>query len=316
MHAKQNFSESGAREGLVERECLLLEAGEYPDRGVTITLEDLQAIVANTPPEIPVKIEHLRESPFDGALGVITRLRTVGRKLWGTLRQPVEAWQLVQKAGSRSLSVALDVVGKRLMEASFVCRPRVASAQVFAEGWAVFHTDDLFQEERKMTSIRQFAEELIQYLRGVIGSGADMSEGAGFAEERARLAAERRALQEREVEQQIVELKRRGLLRATEAAEGMARSILRCGLTNVVQFGGAETSLSALFAQFLEENGPVVPMGEVVRSSAEVGGRASERLIALTQEVARRDNLPYLTAFARVSAAHPDLARAAREEGA
>ncbi|HXG24501.1 MAG TPA: hypothetical protein VNJ09_08115 [Chthonomonadales bacterium] len=316
MHAKHNFSESDARDGFVERECLLLEAGEYPDRGVRITPEDLQAIVANTPPEIPVKIEHLRESPFDGALGVITRLRTAGGTLWGTLRQPVEAWRLAQKAGARSLSVALDVVGKRLMETSFVCRPRVVSAQVFAEGWVVFHNDDLFQEERKMTSIRQFAEGLIQYLRGVIGSGADRFEEAGLAEERTRLAAERRAFQEREVEQQIIELKQRGLLRATEAAEGMARSILRFGMTNVVQFGGAETSLSTLFARFLEENGPVVPMGEVARSSVEVGGRPSERLIALTQEIARRDNLPYLTAFARVSAAHPDLARAAREEGA
>jgi hypothetical protein len=96
----------------------------------------------------------------------------------------------------------------------------------------------------------------------------------------------------------------------------MARSILQCGATNVVQFAGKETSLSALFARFLEENGPVVSMGEVIHSFDGTGRRASERLIALTQEVAQREHLPYLTAFARVSAAHPDLAQAAREEGA
>src|SRR5437016_4111892 len=51
---------------LVERECLLFEAGDYPDRGVTITPGDLQAIATNTLGELPVRIEHLRESPFDG----------------------------------------------------------------------------------------------------------------------------------------------------------------------------------------------------------------------------------------------------------
>ena len=116
---------------LVERECLLFEAGDYPDRGVTITPDDLAAIARNTEGELPVRIEHLRESPFDGALGIVTRLRAVGNRLWGTLRQPAEAWEFARKAGARALSVALDMAGRKLTEVSFVCRPRVAAAQVF-----------------------------------------------------------------------------------------------------------------------------------------------------------------------------------------
>src|SRR5262245_55442289 len=139
MRLGEKLLEFAEEDGFVERECLLFEAGEYPDRGVSITEDDLREIAANTADEIPVRIEHLHESPFDGALGVVTRIRAVGSKLWGTLRQPVEAWRFAQKAGARALSVALDVAGKRLVETSFVCRPRVAGAQVFGDGMVVFH---------------------------------------------------------------------------------------------------------------------------------------------------------------------------------
>ena len=94
------FSEDGE---FVERECLLFEAGDYPDKGVRITEDDLRAIATNSEAAIPVKIEHLPESPFDGALGAVTRLRVMGSQLWGTLRQPVEAWRLAQRAGARAL---------------------------------------------------------------------------------------------------------------------------------------------------------------------------------------------------------------------
>src|SRR5581483_10098545 len=124
------FSEDGE---FVERACLLFEAGEYPDKGVAITEDDLRAVAANSGERVPVKIEHLPESPFGGALGVVTDLRVVGKQLWGTLRQPVE----------------LDVAKRRLVETSFVCRPRVKSAQVFSEtGVVEFTVPELFAGER------------------------------------------------------------------------------------------------------------------------------------------------------------------------
>src|SRR5258706_411473 len=235
------FREDG---GFVERDCLLFEAGEYPDGGVRISVEDLGEIAANTADEIPVRIEHLHESPFDGALGVVTRIRAVGSQLWGTLRQPVEAWRFAQKAGARALSGALDVAGRGLGGTSFVCRPGGGGGGVFGGGTVVFHgvikdggrglgvgaweylpnpqplTPNTHKEERM--NVRQFAEGLIQYLRGVMVGGDEPGE-ARFAAERASIEAEKEALRGRQIDQQIGDLKRHGLLRGTDAADGLAR---------------------------------------------------------------------------------------------
>jgi hypothetical protein len=325
------FAEVEMEDGFVERECLLFEAGEYADRGVVITEDDLREIAANSGGEIPVRIEHLSESPFDSALGVVTGIRAVGRQLWGTLRQPVEAWRLAQRAGARALSVALDVAGKRILETSFVVRPRVAAARVFSGGQILFEAGlcvqafrrsgvqdrmdyedegDSMREDRQMSSVRQFGEGLIQYIRGVMG-GTE-SDSARFAQEREALEAERESIRDQRVEAEIGELKRQGLLRATESAEGMAREILKAGLASVVKFGDSPSTLAALFARFLKANGPVVPMGEILR--ADSGAMAGDRLISLAREEAKKENVPYVAAFARVSGAHPELARAAREE--
>ena len=359
-----------ADEEVVERECLLFEAGEYADRGVTITEDDLREIAANTAGEIPVRIEHMRETPFDGALGVVTRVRAAGRQLWGTLRQPAEAWSFVQRAGARALSVAVDIADKRLVETSFVCRPRVAGARVFSEDRVVFEVEGVVpsprpadtplpkrqgegpernvwcvdcgvqdslgqssqllgeKEERRLSSVRQFAEGLIAHLRGVIGSGEEAVEGGQdseraaetlqpieqFAEERAALERGRSDLQARQVEQQVADLKRQGLLRGTEKAEALAKAILQFCVTNVVQFGEEEVPAWRLFMQLLEENGPVVPMGEMARADLSAGSGAADRLIAMAKETARKENVGYLAAFGQVGREYPELARAARDE--
>lgn len=315
---------------VVERECLLFEAGDYPDKGVRITEDDLRAIAANTDTEVPVKIEHLSESPFDAALGVVTGLRVRGAQLWGTLRQPVEAWRLAQRAGARALSVALDVAGRRLVETSFVCRPRVAAARVFAETVSTrFTTGNLFDTDgkggaEKMTSVRLLAEGLTAYLRGFLGSGeserSDTEIGremAEFAQERALLSEERARMREEQASRQIAEWKRKGRMRGTERAEQLARALLTGGSDSAVLFDEKSVPLSALFARFVEENGPVVLMGELLpgnRQAAMQSGTAGERLAALAKERSRTDGLTYTQSFLAVTAENPDLARAAREE--
>jgi hypothetical protein len=318
------FGEDGS---YVERDCLLFEVGEYPDRGVTVTPDDLLAIVENTEAEVPVKVEHLARSPFDGALGSVGNLRAVGHQLFGTLRQPIEAWQFVQRAGARSLSIALDAAARKIAEVSFVSCPRVAGARVFAsnpqakpEGCALFESPCVFQtgdgtEEEKMVSVRQFADGLMQYMRGVLGPDSPQPEqfSRDFAAERAQLDAEREALATERAERRIESLKRRGLIRATPEVEAIASALLRFGVTNVVQFSGDQVSMDKLVLRLLEANGPVVPMGELAAAFPDTCG-ASDRLISLARDLSRKDNLPYLTAFSRVSADNPELARAAREE--
>ena len=312
------------QDDFVERECLLFEAGEYPDRQVTITPGDLAEIAANTPAEVPVRVEHMAETPFDGALGVMTRVRADGGRLWGTLRQPVEAWRFVRRAGARALSIGLDLAARRIAEVSFVCRPRVAAAQVFSGQLARFDCpvfggavserlapcdSRLYAEEEGMTGVRQFADGVIQYIRGAMGAGEASSEPE-------ELAAARQTLEGERAEQRLGELKRRGLMRATPEAEDLARAILCSGPSALVAFGEKETPLAEIFVRFLEANGAVVPVGEVVPASASESGRAAERLVEMAREVARRDGVPYVSAFSQVATAHPGLARAAREEGA
>ncbi len=383
------FAEDGE---FVERECLLFEAGVYADKGVTISEEDLQAIVRNSDALIPVKIEHLAESPFDNALGVVTRLRAEGARLWGTLRQPVEAWRMLQRAGARALSVGLDVAGRRIVETSLVCRPRVANAQVFGRdssraserasvrirgrisgksksgedvvGMARFMLEDVFGGSSKtdaregggkrmglvtnlasnviseggagaMSSVRQFAEGLIGYLRGaagieerygvsdtsntsdildLAGNGA-AGEAVSFAEERARLEGERAQIRRERADQQIMEWKRQGRLRGTEAVETMARILLMDTAGSVVQFDGESVPLSGVFARFMRENGPVVPMGEWMGADRQgaFGGSAGEQLARMAQERSQRDGSSYMQALLAVTAANPELSRAARE---
>lgn len=332
---RREAASDAARTGekMVERKCLLFEAGDYADRGVTVTPGDLWQIAQNSPKTLPVRIEHLRESPFDAALGTVTGLQAVGTQLWGILRQPLSAWRFVRRAGARSLSVALDTLEKRLTEVSFVCRPRVAAAQVFGttdgerNERVIYYTAALAEaglpgEEETMAGVRQFADSVVQYIRAQMGGmERDGTEEETFAAERAQVAAEREAVQAERVAQQaervaqqIMEFKRQGALRATDTAERLARALLMQGEPHRVQFGEQEVSLAGLFAQFLAANGAVVPMGEAAASDRTAGLAASDRLIALAQEAVRQSNTSYPVAFAKVSAAHPELARAAREE--
>ena len=50
----------------IEKEAKLFEAGDYPDRSVTITEADLDNIISKSN-EIPVKIEHT-DTALDGAI--------------------------------------------------------------------------------------------------------------------------------------------------------------------------------------------------------------------------------------------------------
>ncbi len=320
----------------VERECLLFEAGHYPDKGVTVTEADLGEIARNSMAEIPVKIEHLLESPLDRILGVVTGLRAVGSQLWGTLRQSKDAWDLMQRAGVRALSVGLDMEGRRIVETSLVCRPRVANAQVFCQSGAdteaekagrlVRFTPSLEKGEvaKMLEGVRQAAEGLRESLRRLLNdvdeaepTAATETALAEFSLERAQLARDRRTFQEERIGQKLRDWKRAGLLRGTEAAETSAKALLLAEETQRVTFGAEKTSVSELFSRFVEANGTVIPMGERIgasmgQSGGGIGARA--RLMELAEARAKAEGISFSTAFSAEATAHPDLAQRAREE--
>lgn len=302
-------------EEIVERECLLFEAGDYPDKGVSVSHEDLIEIARNSPAEIPVRIEHLPETPFDGALGVVGEVRAEEGRLWGKLKIPAETWSFVRRAGARALSVALDMATKRLTEVSFVSHPRVRSAMVFCGEDNLLRMEVILPEMETRdgegrTSLKRFVEGLLQYVRNATGA----EEANRLARERRELENDRIAMRSERADGMIAEFKRKGLLRGTLRAEEMARTFLLTGDAEGARFGEESLSVADLFSRFLEENGPVVPMGEVAPSMPEVRD-AADHLVRMARETARKEGIGFAEAFKRVSEERPDLARSAREEG-
>jgi hypothetical protein len=116
---------------IVEREAKLFEAGNYPERGIEITEEDLDRIIEGTS-DAPIRIEHT-STPFDGALGVLKGLYRKGKELFGKLCFTRPAWELVKSANARRLSVAIRKDKTGIAEVSLVREPRIADAAVFGE---------------------------------------------------------------------------------------------------------------------------------------------------------------------------------------
>lgn len=118
-----------ATEAWIEREAKLFEAGEYPDKGVTVGCEDLKALETNFTRPVPVLIEHA-ESPLQ--LGTLSSVRADGDHLFGVVRLTPEADRLVRQSGAQSLSLGLSSDLKQIVEVSLVRHPRVPSARLFA----------------------------------------------------------------------------------------------------------------------------------------------------------------------------------------
>lgn len=116
---------------------LIFRAGNYPDKGVNVTSEDLKAIVAGFPSEgVPVMSEHTDSligtaMQKDGAC--LKRVWTAngGTELHGEIETP--GWlDYALREVTKSVSVGLDATKQFLHEISLVLNPRVADAAVFA----------------------------------------------------------------------------------------------------------------------------------------------------------------------------------------
>lgn len=117
----------------IDRRAKLFEAGDYPDKGICVSPEQIAELAANFELPVPVWIEHA-ESPLE--LGYLTDVEAVGSELFGTIALTKEADALVERSEARSLSVGLTGDLKRIREVSLVRSPRVASARLFSNEFA------------------------------------------------------------------------------------------------------------------------------------------------------------------------------------
>ncbi|NLN75876.1 MAG: hypothetical protein GX139_06160 [Armatimonadetes bacterium] len=215
---------------MIEREAKLFEAGSYPDRGIEITEEDLDRIIANTS-DAPLRIEH-SSTPFDGALGVLKNVYRKGKELFGRLCFTKAAWELVKSANARRLSVAIVKDKSRISEVSLVREPRIADAAVFGEA-------DCVRLDGELSSVFGSSDEAL-----------------------------RREVAEKDAQIAIDQLKRSGKI--APAAEVFARAILCSQDSDTIAFADRPTPISQVFRWFLESQPKVIEFSEVAPAAGEV----------------------------------------------
>ena len=115
-----------------EREARLLETGEYPDKGLTVTEADLDALVTGfAEGAVPVKLEH-QDTAFD-PLGVVKQVWREGGALLARLAFPPDLAGFLKRRGIARLSVGLTRDPLTLREVSLVLKPRLASAALLSD---------------------------------------------------------------------------------------------------------------------------------------------------------------------------------------
>ena len=248
----------------VEREAKIFEAGDYPDKEISVSEEDLDTIVSNFT-EIPVKVEHV-DSPLD-PLGTVKRIWRRGRELFARLVFPLDLAAFLERRGIKKLSVALYKDPLRLAEVSLVLSPRVPSAAMFKE------TADPPQAEPQTAEggveggeIRNPPSPRLRRTSPQLGEGVSMGMGTSEIEQTERdseIAELRFALRARDVEARLAEFKAQGKI--VPASEPYAREILLKG-DGKVTFGDGEATIAQLFECFLEAQPKVITFGELAQS--------------------------------------------------
>ena len=250
------FSEAGSEtaEPMAERTGRLLEAGDYPDKNLTLTAGDLDALAARFTADlaedgtVPVKVEHV-DSALD-PLGAVRRVWREGDALWATFAFPSDLAAFLRRRGAAKLSVGLTRDPLRLREVSLVLKPRVLSATLMSEPTP---PAPLPRKEG--------------------GGGEEPREaGGGKDAEIVRLRAE---LASRDVEAHLAAFKAQG--RIVPASEGPARALLAAVGEAIVTLSDGPEPIARVFKRFLEAQPPVVLLSEAAPSggASEAGGEGA-----------------------------------------
>jgi hypothetical protein len=219
----------------VERDAKIFEAGDYPDKGISITEEDLDTIVGNFA-EVPIKIEHV-DSPLD-PLGVVKSVWRRGRELFARLAFPKDLAAFLERRRIKKLSVALSRDPLSIAEVSLVLNPRVSSAAMF--GFRTY-SDVAFEGGKPKQSDKG--------VRTVSDSEKDR-----------QIRELKFALRAKEVEARLAEFKSQGKI--VPASELYAREILLRG-DEKINFGEDAFSIAEIFERFLEAQPKVVDFSEL-----------------------------------------------------
>lgn len=222
----------------VERVARIFEAGDYPDKGISISEEDLDVVIENFV-EVPVKLEHV-DSPLD-PLGAVKSVWRKGKELFARLAFPKDLATFLERRGIRKLSIALNKNPLRLAEVSLVLNPRVPSAAMFGRDG---DSRDISGEEEDSPAMTELEKD--RQIREL-----------------------KFALRSREVDSLLADMKRQGKI--VPASEPYAREIL-LRADEKICFENCMTTVAEIFTHFLEAQPKVITFEELapgVRDSTE-----------------------------------------------
>lgn len=119
-------------DGYVIRRGKLFEGGDYPDKSIWLTPDDLAAAVANFTAPVPVDLEH-QSTVLDNQLGEVRSI-TVGEDGWSLFGEvALPEWlDAALEASGRKVSAMWDRATKRLTGLALVNHPRIADAALMA----------------------------------------------------------------------------------------------------------------------------------------------------------------------------------------
>ncbi len=213
----------------MERDAKLFEAGEYPDRGLTVTEAHLDQLVQSFTDAAPVLLEHLAGG---WVVGSLKRVWKRGKELFGRVQLLPEAAALIQRLGIRGLSVGLTPDLQRILEVSVTAAPRVADARLWSDACrftAHWVAPEAGEGEEQMNE------------ESVVGAEETPQPSVSAPTDASRVDAERDAL--------LTGWMQRG--RLTPAAAPYARALLQATGT-MVRFGEESLDAATLFRKLME----------------------------------------------------------------
>ena len=160
----------------VDRKAKLFEAGDYPDKGVSVTEETLGLLAKSFDLPVPVLIEHAK-SPLQ--IGYLTDVRAEGSELFGTLSLTKEANELIEMSGAHALSLGLSPDLCTIQEVSLVKKPRIASARLFTG--EVFAAEPDWKSEYESLRGRLDSQHAISRIDGLLAEGRMIPAQVPFA---------------------------------------------------------------------------------------------------------------------------------------
>lgn len=256
----------------IERRAKLLEAGEYPDKGVTISAENLAALAASFKRPVPVLIEH-GESALQ--LGQLTQVEALGKELFGTVRLTKEANSLLRASEARSLSLGLTPDLREIREVSVVKRPRVAGAQLFSVAGSASERDVEESGSREGVVSAEFAK------LGELRSPSDETDWQGQFE--ALSSSNRKAEAQRAVDGFV----REGRLCPAQAP--YAEALLE--REDVIEFDGDSKPLRQLLIAMIERQPPMALFSALV-PEPDLASQATSALMLPEEAAFYRKHFP------------------------